>query len=559
MSSEYCAGIDLGTTNTVCAVWPRDDQPHLLPLRQPERLKSGRNSQVPAAFVEHEDLPSVVYFAANGSTIVGRAAKAKMLAGDRNCYGSFKRQMGRRWARDARGVRWTPESMSACVLRAVRDELIRQLDGPPSTTVITVPASFGTEARAATIAGFDPSSIQLFDEPSAALLSEVAPNSHPASEPKRKRCMVVDIGGGTLDVSIVDVLRSNGSVVFDLVGQSRRCDLAGDDFDLNIAGLLLDRYEDEHGETFEAMKPRQGRLVAWSLMHHAEHVKKRLSTALKGRSHTEWGRVKEVVNLKVGRGWRTEVSGVDLAAALMQYFPLGDSREARSADFSFFRPIEECLASASRICGGKVTAQSIDEAWLAGGSAYLPMVQLAVHRLLLKEPGLITRPMAAIAIGAALRAGGLAGYGLQAEVKERLFDSIYLQRGGSDGFLKILDERDQVPGAKNRFENALLMPSNDRRVALNLFSGLPAPWAEDGAAPRVRYQPIARRTLDFDRLLERGLPMTVTASVTSNREVVVSLEVEYDGAVHTGTAAVELMATDGRQLPALPPVNLVPT
>src|SRR5262249_45345981 len=152
----------------------------------------------------------------------------------------------------------TPEQISGCILRAVRNGAAVPAGTEPEKVVITVPAGFGTEQRRATLqaarlAGFDPARVHLFDEPVAALLHQSRLSG--TAWPEKKRLLILDIGGGTLDVSCVTVQGQGGALTMDILGRSRFNELAGDDFDLNLAGLLLDRYCRQRHIVFDDLSP----------------------------------------------------------------------------------------------------------------------------------------------------------------------------------------------------------------------------------------------------------------------------------------------------------------
>ena len=171
--AKYCVGIDLGTTNTVCAVWTHgEERPRVLRLWQPV------SDFTTDCFRRLALLPSAVAVLEEGVFVGAAARMAARIGGVCMVFTSTKRHMGRHWMRYARDEIWTPELVAACVLKAVRQELQTMFPEEAETVVITVPASFGTEARRATLraarlAGFPPSSLRLFDEPTAALLSEI--------------------------------------------------------------------------------------------------------------------------------------------------------------------------------------------------------------------------------------------------------------------------------------------------------------------------------------------------------------------------------------------------
>ncbi len=577
MSARYCAGVDLGTTNTVCAVWQEGaSEPEVIPILQQmdDYTEQGarKASQLASALTAQE-------LDGEWRIFVGGVATMAMKLRQGRSFTSIKRFMGRTWSKSAAGVSWTPELVSASILTLVRRELDRRFEGQPEQVVITVPASFGTEARRATLraaqlAGFDLGRVTLFDEPAAALLAQVLADSSVGGSGKQRLSMVVDIGGGTLDVSIVAGREAAEGIVFDMVGQSRLNELAGDDFDLNIAGLLLDRFERETGQSLRSIRHSNRRAqknlkrqFCTELVARAEEAKRDLSDALQGRALAEWPDVKVPVELRWipkpiqgRRRWRTELTGADLATALREYFPMSKTGVARG-EFGFFRPIHECLDSAAANLGKAVELSGVDELWLAGGTAKLPIVRHAVEIVTGRPVSVVEQPMLSVARGAAIRAADIAGFGsLHVEVKERLFDGIYIET--SAGFRELLPPNLQLPHPPEVFADLFRMPLHSRSLAVNLYIGryedAHLAGGEEGASvEEPDLAPLARKHVEFpDVILEEGLPVSVHVEVSRNREVLLDFLVNDGENEHHGDVAVTLVPgvdLEHEQVPALLP------
>jgi len=552
--NDFCVGIDLGTTNTVCAVWERGQKsPRVISITQPY------NDFTPQGFKRETLLASALTIQPEGAFVGFAARYAGRIPGlAASTFTSIKRQMGRRWARRIGSVEWTPERVSACILSAVRRELETIYDCAPKRAVITVPASFGTEARRATLraarlAGFDPATLRLFDEPTAALLSELQNPANLPAEGERRNEMVIDIGGGTLDVSLVQLAREGSRIVADVQGRSRYNELAGDDFDLAIAGLLLARYEAERAVSMDSFEREEREALCVDLLCRAEAVKQRLSIALAHRPRSGWGGVKEPLTITQTpdkRAWRTEVSGEDLLMALRGFFPFSDNAEVRRDEFSFFRPIQQCLDSASMVSGGKITPDDIQCVRLAGGSALLPVIRMAIKRIVFAEPVLVSDPLLAIAAGAAWYAGTLEGYAdLPFEVQDRLFDGIFLQTSNGR-FVELISPREIVPMAARSYLGHLFMPRYDRRLDVNLFMGI----GDDD--PHM--VPLARRRVDFGTLIPQGAAIALQVEVTGNRQVEFAFDTTLDTKRVSGYVEVSAASSwerDDECLSPLPPVN----
>lgn len=552
----YCAGIDLGTTNTVLSVWTEGDPgPNIVPIRQPVK------DITPDGMRSLPLLDSVVTLV-DGKVYVGAFARGLALINP--SFSSIKRFMGRHWFRTHGGVGWTPERVSACILKVVYNQLIAQFGILPERLIVTIPASFGSEARRATfsaacIAGFDPATISLFDEPTAALLAQLHDKSalQTTSESSDLHA-VVDIGGGTMDVSLVRIHADRGHTIFDVIGQSRYNELAGDDFDLNIAGLLLHRFETEVGPIHSRFgSDTQRTLLFWLLLQKARDVKHRLSAVLADQPPGRWSSIRESVvftEFPDIAPWRTELSGRDLVNALYEYFPALDNPNALRSEFGFFRPIQECLDTASLHEGSQLGPFDVASVWMAGGSASLPPVRLALRHIFGSRPTMIRDPMFAVARGAAWKAGLDAGFSDgRFSVRERVFDGVFLKTTQGD-YRPLVRVRQEVPMPRTEFPGMVEMPLPDNRLLLELYAGTqPDPGGTD---PTL--EPLARRVVTFPEILPSGTSISLAAKMTADRQLHLELNAdigrEVQGLVSVGTAPGW---NDSGTVPGLPPINEV--
>lgn len=552
--TRYCAGIDLGTTNTVLSVWLHGALgPEIVPITQPV------DNFTPEGMRPLPLLDSVVTLL-DERVYVGALARQMALLQGAHTLASIKRFMGRHWFRTYGGVGWTPERVSACILKVVLEELTGQFGVLPERLVVTIPASFGTEARratltAASIAGFDPSTLSLFDEPTAALLAELRSNVRIEAESGRDLHAVVDIGGGTLDVSLVRMQRVTEQTIFDVVGQSRYNEIAGDDFDLNIAGLLLHRFEDKFGSIGTLFsRDAERTLLCWALLQKARDVKHRLSDVLAAEPPSRWPSICESVTITEFpelSPWRTEVSGGDLVDALREYFPVVDNPDARRSEFGFFRPIQECLDTASVHEGTALRPYDVTQVWMAGGSASLPPVKLALRHIFATAPRLIRDPMYAVARGAAWKAGFDAGYGDgRFEVRERMFDGVFLKTTRGE-YRLLVPVRQEVPMPPTEHQDLVSMPQPDNRLVLELYIG-----TQPGEGDRDSdLSPLARRIVLFPEILPGGTSISLTVELTSDRQLFLELTADLGrqvrGVVSVGTAPGWDASGTGSALPRI--------
>lgn len=521
--NEYCVGIDLGTTNTLCATWIKgDNYPKILPIKQPIINNFERHSVLPSVLAVHKE-----------KVLVGPIAKdLGRIGGD--VILSIKRRMGTQWYKKLGSYEWTPEKVSACILSVVKKELDFVFGCPPKKILVTVPASFGAEARRATfraagIAGFDLRNVQLFDEPAAALLYQLGKEKKIEKE-GASRYMMIDIGGGTLDVSLIELKNNKELIIADLQGRSRYNELAGDDVDLNIAGLLLGKYEQERGPVRkpENGKERQKQKILFSeMLKSAEEAKKRISEKLinKKISHRDQENIYEQIiirNTPDGKEWISTLSLPELKTALQEFFPFSKDRRQREEEYSFFKAIQQCIDSAKSITGSELTDEDIDRVYIAGGSSSLPMIPRAVQKILYQRPVTVEQPLLAIALGAAWFAGILSKYRKNnISIQERLFDGLYLAVENG-GFVELISAHEIIP-IRNRKCHTLFLPKPDSRIIISLYSGV---GTDDPSMV-----PLEKRRAEFKKILPTNQPVDLYVGINHNRQVNIELSTQIDNKV----------------------------
>ncbi|HLC42217.1 MAG TPA: molecular chaperone DnaK [Methylomirabilota bacterium] len=378
-------GIDLGTTNSVVAVVEGGD-PIVIPNQEGSRLT-----------------PSVIGFAKDGEILVGQVAKRQAITNPENTVFSIKRFMGRRHdevlheaklvpykvvraengdARvDIRGKVYSPPEISAMVLRKLKEAAESYLGEKVAQAVITVPAYFNDSQRqstkdAGTIAGLEV--LRIINEPTAAALA------YGLDKKKDELIAVYDLGGGTFDISILEI----GDGVFEVKATNGDTHLGGDDFDQRIIDWIADEFKKEHG-----IDLRRDRMALQRLKEAAEKAKCELSTTLQ----TE-------INLPF---ITADASGPKHLVITLTRAKL----EALVADL-VERTIGPCR-QAMQDAG--VSPKDINEVILVGGQIRMPKVQEAVRQLFGKDPHKGVNPDEVVAVGAAIQAAVLAG-----EVKDVL-------------------------------------------------------------------------------------------------------------------------------------------
>ncbi|MFJ9804286.1 molecular chaperone DnaK [Streptomyces wuyuanensis] len=379
-------GIDLGTTNSVIAAW-EGGEATVLPNSEGSRTT-----------------PSVVAFTDTGERLVGQLARRQAILNPKGTIYSAKRFIGRRYdeisdeakavafdvvpdehgnARfDVRGKLYSPEEISALVLRKLADDAGKQLGERVTEAVITVPAYFNDAQRQATkdagkIAGLEV--LRIINEPTAAALA------YGLDKKGHETVLVFDLGGGTFDVSLLDV----GDGVVEVRSTAGDSHLGGDDFDRRLVDHLADRFQQDNG-----IDLRQDPQALQRLFEAAEKAKVELSS---------------VTQTQVSLPFITaDAAGPKhLTETVMR-----STFEQITADLveRTLDPVQQAMADA------KVTANDIDEVILVGGSTRIPAVQSLVRRLTGgKDPNMSVNPDEVVALGAAIQAGVLKG-----EVKDVL-------------------------------------------------------------------------------------------------------------------------------------------
>ncbi|PLZ32853.1 molecular chaperone DnaK [Fischerella thermalis WC542] len=373
-------GIDLGTTNSCVAV-----------------MEGGKPTVIANA-EGFRTTPSVVAFAKNGDTLVGQIAKRQAVMNPENTFYSVKRFIGRRYEEVTNeatevsykvvqsggnvklecpqlGKAFAPEEISAKVLRKLVEDASKYIGETVTQAVITVPAYFNDSQRQATkdagkIAGIEV--LRIINEPTAASLA------YGFDKKSNETILVFDLGGGTFDVSILEV----GDGVFEVLATSGDTHLGGDDFDKKIVDYLAEAFKKDEG-----IDLRKDRQALQRLTEAAEKAKIELSSVTQAE-----------INLPFITATQDGPKHLDMTLTRAKFEELCSDLIDRCRI-----PVENALRDA------KLTKNDIDEVVLVGGSTRIPAVQDLVKRMLGKEPNQSVNPDEVVAVGAAIQAGVLAG------------------------------------------------------------------------------------------------------------------------------------------------------
>jgi len=373
-------GIDLGTTNSVVAVM-EGGNPTVIINSEGNRLT-----------------PSVVGFTKTGERLVGQLARRQAVLNPENTISSAKRFIGRRYDEvqneiknvpfkvvsgpekavrfDIQGKLYAPEEISAMVLRKLVDDAAKYLGEKVTDAVITVPAYFNDAQRTATrdagtIAGLNV--LRIINEPTAAALA------YGLDKKTSETVLVFDLGGGTFDVSILEV----GEGVFEVKSTAGDTHLGGDDFDKRVVDWLAEEFQRDQG-----IDLRRDRQALQRLTEAAEKAKIELSSV-----------VETTISLPFITADATGPKHLETRLTRAKFEQLTADLVERCAG-----PVQQALADA------KLTARDLDEVVLVGGSTRIPAVQALVRRMTGgKEPNQSVNPDEVVAIGAAIQAGVLTG------------------------------------------------------------------------------------------------------------------------------------------------------
>ena len=451
-------GIDLGTTNSCVAVM-EGGEPTVITNQEGARTT-----------------PSVVGFAKNGERLVGQLAKRQAVSNPENTIISIKRHMGTNHKVTVEGKEYTPQEISAMILQKIKADAEAYLGEPVKQAVITVPAYFTDAQRQATkdagaIAGLEV--LRIINEPTAAALA------YGVDKDEDGKVLVFDLGGGTFDVSILEL----GDGVFEVLATSGNNHLGGDDFDQRIMNYLIEEFKKETGIDLSNDK-----LADQRLKEAAEKAKIELS----GVASTN-------INLPFITADATGPKHLDVTLTRAKF-------EELTADLvqATIEPTRKAMNDAG------LSASDIDKVLLVGGSSRIPAVQEAIKKVLGKEPTKNVNPDECVAIGAAIQGGVLVG-----EVKDVLLLDVTPLSLGIETmggvFTRIIDRNTTIPTSKSQvFSTAA---DNQPSVDIHVLQG-EREFAADNKT-------LGRFSLDGIPAAPRGIP-----------QIEVTFDIDANGIVH---------------------------
>ena len=390
-------GIDLGTTNSCVAVM------------------EGGEPVVIANAEGARTTPSVVAFTKDGERLVGQIAKRQAITNPDRTISSIKREMGTNFKKDIDGKAYNPQEISAMVLQKLKADAEAYLGETVTQAVITVPAYFSDSQRQATkdagrIAGLEV--LRIINEPTAASLA------YGLDKEESHKILVYDLGGGTFDVSILEI----GDGVFEVLATNGDTRLGGDDFDNRVIDYIADAFQKENG-----IDLKKDRMAFQRLKEAAEKAKIELSGAMTTN-----------INLPFITADATGPKHLDMTLTRAKFNELTADLVEKT-----IVPMNNALKDAG------LTSAQVDKVILVGGSTRIPAVQEAVKKVTGKEPFKGINPDECVAIGAAIQAGVLGG-----EVKDvLLLDVTPLSLGlETEGhiFTRLIDRNTTIPTEKSQ-------------------------------------------------------------------------------------------------------------
>ena len=445
-------GIDLGTTNSVVAVMEGG---------KPTVIANAEGSRT---------TPSIVGFSKTGERLVGQLAKRQAIVNPDKTIASIKRHMGENYKVNIDGKDYTPQEISSMILRKLADDASSYLGEKVTSAVITVPAYFNDAQRQATkdagkIAGLDV--LRIVNEPTAAALA------YGLEKDKAEKVLVFDLGGGTFDVSVLEI----GDGVHEVLSTSGDTHLGGDDFDQKVMDWICEEFKKQEGIDLTADRQAMQRVK-----EAAEKAKCELSSVFETN-----------INLPFITADANGPKHLDLNLTRAKFEELSYDLLERCK-----KPVEQAIQDAG------ISKSDINEVVLVGGSSRIPAVQKLVKDYTGKEPNQSVNPDEVVAVGAAVQAGVLAG-----EVKDIvLLDVTPLTLGIETlgGVMTPLVPRNTtIPVSKSQvFSTA---ENNQTAVDIQVLQG-ERPMARDnkslgmfrleGIAPAMRGIPQIEVTFDID-------------------------------------------------------------
>jgi molecular chaperone DnaK len=478
---EYVVGIDLGTTNSVISWVKPDGNAEVIPNAEGSRTT-----------------PSIVSFSKTGEIMVGEPAKRQVILNSDRTVRSIKRKMGSDYKAKIDDKEYTPQEISAFILKKLKKDAEDYLDGKISKAVITCPAYFNDSQRQATkeagvIAGLDV--LRIINEPTAAAVAYGLDKTK-----GDKKIIVYDLGGGTFDVSLLDI----GDGVVEVLATAGNNTLGGDDFDEKLIDHIAGEFKKQHG--IDLKKDKQ---AFQRMKDAAERAKIELSTK---------------IETEISLPFITATSDGPLH---LEMTITRSTFESLISDF-----IESTRKQVERVLNDKeISPSDVDDIILVGGSTRIPYVQKFIKDIFGKDPNKGINPDEAVAIGAAIQAGILGG--------------------DIDQDLVLVDVTPLTLGVE--VKGGLMEPIIDRNSTIPVKKSKVFTTADDGQTEVEIKVYQGERTMANDNIPLGSFKLTgIPPAPRGVPQIEVTFDIDSDGIVHVhakdlGTNKEQSMVVSGRQ------------
>ncbi|HEV3259244.1 MAG TPA: Hsp70 family protein [Gemmataceae bacterium] len=520
-------GVDLGTTNTVIGIQTDDSGPDILRVSQPDLERRERE---PKSWIK-----SAVLFESAHSTVVGAFAARHLKA-----FRSVKSRMGTRWRVQhhlpgAGELLVTAPYVSAHVLKLARQAVREGFPQWDQTALITVPASFNSAQRsdtllAATMAGF--ARVDLLDEPTAAFYFHFDGVRDTRDFDRKQTILVFDFGGGTLDVSIIEVQKEGADMYIDTVGRSRYNNLGGDDVDYDIAAAMLACWRRENENKIDKRLNVNDLIMLF--VRQASRYKEEVEDALaQDRSDLPEFRVDDVVETAGSQPVRVEFQRT---LRRDQYEEISGRYFQEKSGLNIYRPLGEALAVAQRIRPG-FSARDLDLVLYTGGASQMASARSALESYFAPTPCL---PISqdeqchTVALGAAACRYDDVHRRQSVRMVKRLLETIFTRAGQSPHYVPLVP-LDSEPAAD--FQDSgqqFRTPRRLIRIVHPLFRGV--------SETDQQLSPIGDLRCDLDDVVERETPYRIAYRVTPDMTLEFRIILEgggplpFNASIELGTA-----------------------
>jgi molecular chaperone DnaK (HSP70) len=503
----------------------------------------------PAGYEQSDILPSVVYLQDPQTAFVGQFARHNYLLADQDrdfAVKSIKRHMGSTWRHYWGGRTWTPEDISGMILKAIKSSLDEFFGYNIQGVTITVPSAFSTDQRNATIqaaelAGFDKDNLALLDEPVAALLNYIfdIPNFENQFI-EGKNLMVIDIGGGTFDVSILSLQSRGNEFEIDIIGRCRYNELAGDDFDTALAAFLMGLIEASSDWKFEGLSLPDQRKTAIKLIQEAERAKKTICQKAH-EVHPQMLSLEDIVgafvpilitDLPQSGKLDLNFTHKDLNEVFCPFFVEHTDRHYRRTLKTIFKPIEEAFEVARTITGNpQFGPNNIAEVILAGGSSLLPNLHIAVKKHFMTRHLVMKDPLYCVAKGAAIY-NYWKHENKKIKIKERLLENVYIRRREKP-FYRVIKMDTEIPSSTSAdiADKQLRFGETAPALKIEFYRGL------------FEYDPLmspfGSQRIEFDEFIKEGTPIELTYDIDTNKTICFHFGVRQDDRLLKGDVVLD--------------------